>query len=492
MPSDDNSPARALFAAALRRDPEEREAFLDEACAGNPQLRQDVAALLDARPGTIDHALDGRLVGPYIIRHEIGRGGMGVVYLAEDTRLARRVALKALVVDLGGGAGPRERLRQEARAAAGLSHQGIATVYALEEIGAELYLACEYVAGRTLRAILKSEKLALADVVGIATQIAKALAVAHASGVVHRDLKPENIIRTAAGVVKILDFGIARVEGVTSTHLTRAGSIIGTPAYMAPEQARGGDVDFRTDLFAFGVLVYEMASGSNPFDAGTVTATIGRIIDVDPIPLSEAVGSGSPPLDRIVGTCLKKNPVDRYRSTQELVADLDRLGETAPVFRPLPSGGSGLHPEVARPAASTQKPTAMQWWEFHQLVISSVYVLMIYPAWRVRSWLPPPWGLAMLFALLSCAAVGTTLRLNLWFTARFLPDRTRAQRAGVLPWLRVCEIGFVGIQLVAAVLIGNDHPEVATLLLAVSLTIAVSSLVIEPTTTLAAFREKSD
>jgi hypothetical protein len=491
MTSDDKLQAQALFHAALKRDPEERDAFVLQACEGNSRLHQEVVALLAARPGTLDHALDGRLIGPYIIRHEIGRGGMGVVYLAEDTRLARRVALKALVADLGREAGQRERLRQEARAAAGLSHQGIATVYALEEIGAELYLACEYVAGRTLRAILTSETLALAEVVSVASQIARALAVAHASGVVHRDLKPENIIRTAAGVVKILDFGIARVEGATSTHLTRAGSIIGTPAYMAPEQAQGRDVDFRTDLFAFGVLVYEMASGSNPFDAGTVTATIGRIIDVDPIPLSQAANSGSPLLDEIVATCLKKHPADRYRSTQDLVADLDRLSDEENLASPRRASGSGPRPAVTGAAPATQALAAIQWWQWHQLVISAVYVLMVYPMWRVRLWLLPPWGLATLFAVISCAAVGTTLRLNLWFTARVLPDRTRSQLTAALPWIRVCEIGFVGIQLAAAVLIGNAHPEFATLLLAVSLIIAVSSLVIEPATMNAAFGEKS-
>ena len=246
-----------------------------------------------------------------------------------------------------------------------------------------------------------------------------------------------------------------------------------------PEQALGRDIDFRTDLFAFGVLVYEMASGSNPFDAGTVTATIGRIVDVDPVPLSQAANSGSPLLDEIVATCLKKHPADRYRSTQDLVADLDRLSD------------SGARPAVIRAAPATQALAAMHWWQYHQLVISAVYVLMVYPAWRVRLWLPPPWGLATLFAVLSCAAVGTTLRLNLWFTARILPDRTRSQLTAALPWIRVCEIGFVGIQLAAAVLIGNDHPEFATLLLAVSLIIAVSSLGIEPTTMNAAFGRKS-
>jgi protein kinase-like protein len=505
-----------LCNAALRRDPEEREAFLDDACSGDARLRAFVAALLDARGRTAEirtssfeagRALaepavplrDGCMVGPYIIRHEIGRGAMGVVYLAEDTRLSRRVALKALVPDLGRDASRRERLRQEARAAAGLSHQGIATVYALEEIGPELYLAYEYVAGHTLRDMLKSDKLPLTQVVGIALQLAKALASAHAHGVVHRDLKPENVITTSSGVVKILDFGIACVEDRTSPHLTEIGTILGTPAYMAPEQARGQGVDFRTDLFSFGVLVYEMASGSNPFDAGTVTATIARILELDPEPLSAVCQLPSPHLDRIVARCLRKHPFERYESTQELVDDLERLAaglsadgrHASGIHRRQPgppTAGTALGRHVAAAARETHALTPWQWWEFHQLVISAVYGTMMYPAWRVQAWLSEPWGIVLLFAVSSCAAVATTLRLHLWFTARFNAVDLLVQRARTVPWIRSCDIGFAISQVLAAVAIANAHPEVAMLQLSVSLSVAIASCVIEPATTTVAFR----
>jgi serine/threonine-protein kinase len=235
---------RNAYEAALRRDPEERGEFLDRACEGRAWLRADVEALLAARgdqtsPGNAPPAerssLVGQTIGSYIIRQEIGRGGMGVVYLADDIRLSRRVALKALAAGLTRMADGRERLRREARAAAALSHPGIATVYALEEIGGELYLACEYVPGRSLRAVLQSGPVPIDAVVDIGGQLARAMAAAHAHGIVHRDLKPENVVRTPAGVVKILDFGLARMEGSALTPLTQTGFIVGTPAYMAPE-----------------------------------------------------------------------------------------------------------------------------------------------------------------------------------------------------------------------------------------------------------------
>lgn len=504
---------RVLFSAALRRDPEERAAFLDDACAGDRHLQAEVVALVNAHDRTVEMPLvgqgspsadpsapplDGSMVGPYLIRHEIGRGAMGVVYLAEDTRLSRRVALKALVPDVGRDASRRERLRQEARAAACLSHQGIATVYALEEIGAELYLAYEYVAGQTLRATLKSERLQLTQVVGIALQLANALAAAHAHGVVHRDLKPENVITTSAGVVKVLDFGIACVEDRTSPHLTEFGTILGTPAYMAPEQARGLNVDFRTDLFSFGVLVYEMASGSNPFDAGTVTATIVRILELDPLPLSDVCQLPSPHLDRIVAKCLRKHPFERYESTQELVSDLEHLSSELAADDDhassrhrhvrLPSSATAWGWRAEPAAPETRAFTPWQWWEFHQLIVSIVYMTMMLPAWWAQSWLPKPWGIVLLFAVSSCAAIATTLRLHLWFTARFNEPDLARQRGRTVPWIRSCDMGFAGSQMLAAVAIATDHPEMAMLQLVVSFSIAIASCVIEPATTEVAFR----
>jgi serine/threonine protein kinase len=287
---DDWERVTALFTAAMERPPSERDAFLSEACGGDEGLRREVISLLDAharagdfletpvdeaavlRASALGPSLEGRVVGPYRVEREIGRGGMGVVYLAEDTRLGRKVALKSLAPGIMSDERRRNRLRREARAAATLSHPGIATVYALEEIEDQLFIATEYVQGRTLRAELGQGSLPAAAVAEIGVQIARALEAAHASGVVHRDLKPDNVIRTEDGGVKILDFGIAWIDqaeagpGAEPSRLTESGAVMGTPSYMSPEQIEGAGVDARTDVFSLGVVLYELLCGSNPFE----------------------------------------------------------------------------------------------------------------------------------------------------------------------------------------------------------------------------------
>ena len=336
MATEDSKRLRVVYAGALQRDPEERSGYLREVCAGQPELRAKVEALLQAHSqefaenesvtqSASSQKIEGKVIGPYIVERELGRGGMGVVYLADDTRLSRRVALKAVAPEMVRDASQRERLRHEARAAAALSHPGIATVYALEEIGDDLYLAYEYVPGVPLRTLLASGPLPIVQVVAIGAQLARALAAAHTVGVIHRDIKPENVMKTPSGVVKILDFGLARMETAPTLKLTQTGVIIGTPAYMAPEQVLGGNVDFRTDLFAFGLLIYELVSGVNPFAAKTVTGTFARIVEHEPPLLSSVRPQTVPELDRIVSTCLRKDPVERYDSTQDLVADFEEL-----------------------------------------------------------------------------------------------------------------------------------------------------------------------
>lgn len=499
MTSDEWEKVQAIFEVALQQAPAERAAFLDDACAGNPAQRSEVASLLEAYAHSDDlletplvqaaphlfldpgGPLEGRTLGPYLIRHEIGRGGMGVVYLAEDTRLSRRVALKALAPALVEDPARRERLRQEARTAASLSHPGIATVYALEEIDRQLFLACEYVPGQTLRALLESGPFAPEQVVDVALQLARALAAAHAYGVIHRDLKPENVVRTANGTIKILDFGIARSDTFVRSRVTQEGTQLGTPGYMSPEQIRGEEADFKTDLFAFGLLVYEMASGSNPFGAPTSTALIARTLEVDPPPLTSVSSASSAALDRIVKICLQKSPSARYPSTEDLVADLERLRARAV-------------PEVADLKAGAQPPTAFtsarRWWAFHQGLMALLYVLMLFAAWTVRSWLPRPWGMLFLIAVIGCASAATTVRLHLRFTASVYPDELAEQVARAFPWTRTCDAAFAGLFLLAALGIQDQHPEFALLLVGVGIAIAAASLMVEPTTTKAALKAR--
>jgi serine/threonine-protein kinase len=494
--------AQEIFAEALRRDPQERHDFIDAACVGQPELRAQAAALLDqhiaaaqptegpyppavsttaARPEPVG----GQAVGPYVIRQELGRGGMGVVFLADDTRLLRPVALKKLSQAIGREPTARERLRREAQAAAGLSHPGIATVYALEEIDEELFLVCEYVSGLSLRRLLANGPLPMPRILDIATQIARTLAVAHAAGVVHRDIKPENIIVTTAGGVKVLDFGLARFENPAVTGLTQTGALLGTPAYMAPEQARGQRADFRADLWALGLLIYEMASGTNPFVGKTVPATILRVTQTEVLPLS-AVRLGIPPeLDRIVVRCLRKDSLQRHDSTQALVEDLERLSQTAP----------DRHRPVAVPddtgasfSANGSKWTPLGWWKLHHATVALTYLVVLYLAWRVSGWLPPTWRMVFLLSTLLCTAAAVSLRLHLLFMASFYVSDLAEQHAHTYLWMRLSDVGLAVALIAAAVAIGTEHSEPAMLLVAVGTAALVGSLLIEPATTRAAFR----
>ena len=312
-----------MFHAALERDPNERSAFLDRACDGNPDIRAEVASLLanhdratsflndrslivDAEfmSGSDPILAAGRHLGPYIIEREIGRGGMGVIYLARDTRLGRQVALKTLPSVFSLDTRRRERLRVEARAAAGLSHPGIATVFALEEFEGALWIAFEYVPGRTLRQVLLDRSpFPQDDLLRVASQIADALAAAHTRGIVHRDLKPENVVLTEDGRIKILDFGLARLlHASRDERLTLEGSIVGTPAYMAPEQLLGQDVDFAADLFSFGVILYELARGAHPFAGDSGSSVAARIPQIE-LTDSQTDPRVSTGLARIIRTC---------------------------------------------------------------------------------------------------------------------------------------------------------------------------------------------
>ena len=233
---------------------------------------------------------------------------MGVVYAAEDQRLRRTVALKALTPEYTRDPLRRERLTREARAAAALLHPAIATIFALEEIDGELYITSELVRGRTLREELRDGPLAASQLLPVLLTIATALSAAHEHGIVHRDLKPENIIRRDDGQIKVLDFGLAQRPSTTdapaSTRLTEVGSALGTPGYMAPEQLSGKEVDARADIFAFGVLVWELATGEHPFgtDPASILARMTELIEgrssglTRPLPL--------PGLDRIARRCM--------------------------------------------------------------------------------------------------------------------------------------------------------------------------------------------
>ena len=575
-----------LFHRALEHDPDERPRFLDDACGGDAALRAEVDSLLahheDSSPPVVptppeepavqrspegpavptppktpavptppegsvapvppeELAADagagepeftpGRRFGPYRIARKLGEGGMGVVHLAEDTRLGRLVAVKALPPRFTGDERRRRRLRREARAAASLTHPGIATVYALEEFDGALCIVSEYVPGETLRQELAAGPLPPADLLDTAIAIARALAAAHEGNVLHRDLKPENVIRMQgtgmddAGV-KLVDFGLARfgdpdAGAASATQLTAPGAVLGTPGYMAPEQIRGEPVDFRADIFAFGVLLFELATGS--------ASLLDRHTGVDGRPRARGDAAGPagarpglpghpgrdhPPVSgegpgaavrRDAGTARRSRKGAR-RTPAASAAPPRRDGARRSASRPTErraaadrnaGGRARVRPRRARNAGGSDEPnqrgtplSPVWWWRFHQRAAGVVYYAMLYPLWRVREWAPSPWGSAVFFAALAAVLVAANLRFHLSFTERFTPDELHLQQTRVAPWVRAADWLFAGLLLAATALIAATHPAWASLTAAVGIVSAVTFLAIEPATTRAAFRRR--
>ena len=278
----------------------------------------------------------GRRLGHYEIQTELGSGGMGTVYQALDTRLNRAVALKVLSPDKWEGTVGRGRLIREAQAASALNHPNIVTVYEVGHDAGVDFIAMERIEGRTLGS-LAARRLPLRETLAIAIQVADALAAAHAAGIVHRDLKPGNIMVTERGLAKILDFGIAKVAAAGDTEsnatqtLTMSGQILGTVAYMSPEQAAGRDVDWRSDIFSFGCVLYEMVTARRAFYEDTDMATLAAVITKVPAPAREFSPELPLALERVVETCLSKKCGDRWQSMDDVklllasaLTDLDR------------------------------------------------------------------------------------------------------------------------------------------------------------------------
>jgi dipeptidyl aminopeptidase/acylaminoacyl peptidase len=285
----------------------------------------------------------GTRLGPYEVVASIGAGGMGEVYKARDTRLGREVAVKTLPALAGSDAERRARFEQEARSASALNHPNIITVLDIGDADGTSYIAMEYVEGRTVRELLTAGPLAPRKVLDIAVQAAEGLAKAHASGIVHRDLKPDNLMVSKDGFVKVLDFGLAKLVTPLPGGLselptmarpaTNPGAVMGTVGYMSPEQASGHAVDFRTDQFSLGTILYEMATGSRPFDRKTSAETLAAIIREDPEDVAKLSPRTPAPLRWIIERCLAKDPEDRFASTRDLARDLasvrEHLSETS-------------------------------------------------------------------------------------------------------------------------------------------------------------------
>ena len=376
---DDWARVKRLLDGALACDRAERDAYLADACGGDAALRaqidtllarQDAARdfletpavlLLEGKPRSED--LSGLTVSTHRLLSRLGAGGMGEVYLAHDTKLDRPVALKFLSPDLAADQERLRRFHQEARAASSLNHPHIVVVHDFGELDGRPYIVTEFVEGQTLRQRLQQAPMAAREVVAIGTQVAGALASAHARGLVHRDIKPENVMVRPDGYVKVLDFGLAKLAARhrspdADASGTLPGTAIGTPRYMSPEQARGLDVDGRSDIWSLGVLLYEMAAGQPPFDGPSAADAIAAILGAEPIPLDEVAPHMPGGLSAIVMKALRKDRHDRLGDAEALAAALRHV---ALEITPPPAGAPAADGEVEAnvPAAGERRRVAV-------------------------------------------------------------------------------------------------------------------------------------
>ena len=272
----------------------------------------------------------GETILHYKILEKLGEGGMGIVYKAQDTKLDRLVALKFLPTHLAASEQDKARFIQEAKSASPLNHPNVCTIHDIQEHDGpdgvkQIFIVMEFVDGQTLQE--KKASLSLKQAVDYGIQIAEGLAAAHEKGIVHRDIKPENIMIRKDGIVQIMDFGLAKLVGVS--RLTKAGSTVGTAGYMSPEQVQGQETDHRSDIFSFGVLLYEMLTGKSPFTGAHESAILYEIVNVDVPPPSSIKPEIDPELDRIVLECMEKDPNERMQSIKQAAIDLNRFKRTS-------------------------------------------------------------------------------------------------------------------------------------------------------------------
>lgn len=359
-----------IFKSALAMEPEKRAAYVAAECGADEALRREVEQLIEShRQADQENFIDspavaeaapllvsegsnaevvrdrleaGKHLGHYRIIRKLGAGGMGEVYLAEDTRLDRTVALKILPADVAFDKPRMQRFKQEAKLASSLNQPNILTIFEFGDTDSLHFIASEYVDGFTLREYLRDKQLKLPEIIDISTQVVAALDAAHEARIVHRDVKPENImVRRRDLVVKVLDFGLAKLTDKTFSHAsgrfdsevntallvrTMPGTVVGTVNYMSPEQAQGSHVDERTDLWSSGVVLYEMIAGHMPFNGVTSSHTVVDILEKEPAPLANFGARTIPPeLQRIVSKALSKNADERYQTAKDMLIDLRNL-----------------------------------------------------------------------------------------------------------------------------------------------------------------------
>src|SRR5262245_13909679 len=351
----------ALFHEVLELQGEARAIHLAKVCSDDEELREEAMRLIAAheREGSfIDSPIFagpegltndednespvGRRIGPYQVVSLLGQGGMGKVYLSEDIRLERKVALKLLPAAVTQNPDRLLRFEREAKAASALNHPNILTIHEIGEAEGAHYIVSEFVEGETLRDQMRRGPLCLTAALDVARQVAEALAAAHAAGIVHRDIKPENVMTRPDGLVKVLDFGLAKLTGMRNAeagslaqtlqgiphsafripHSSSPGLVVGTAHYMSPEQARGQNVDHRTDIFSLGVMLYEMLAGRRPFEGATTSDVMAAILTKEPEPLEELISEAGTKIAQVVTLCLAKEREERFQTMGDLLAQL--------------------------------------------------------------------------------------------------------------------------------------------------------------------------
>jgi serine/threonine protein kinase/soluble lytic murein transglycosylase-like protein len=392
-----------VLQAALDRSPQDRASFIKDVCGRDAELRGEAVSLIDAyeqagdfieEPAIaqdshvlIGDALEdkvGHEIGPYTIVERLGGGGMGEVYLARDRRLDRLVALKILPAYFAVEDARLNRFQREARAASALNHPNILTIHEVGESDGIPFIATEFIDGPTLRELIEQDNLSIPEILEIAEQVASALSEAHAASIVHRDIKPENIMRRTDGLVKILDFGIAKLiehqhprAGSDLTVQTEVGVVMGTVDYMSPEQARGLSVDQRTDIWSLGVVLYEMLAQRRPFTGATRMDSMVAILEREPVAIWESEGASDESLKtlrRIVDKCLRKERASRYQSATELLADLKGVRQQV-----------GNVPETTR-ATLTDRVEIYRRRPSWLLMVVALLVAVFVAAWVYQRW----------------------------------------------------------------------------------------------------------
>ena len=452
----------------------------------------------------------GRALGHYRIEAKLGEGGMGVVYQAFDTHLDRPVAIKILRADATTSPERKRRFVQEAKAASALNHPNIIHIYDISSSGDTDFIAMEFVAGKTLHQLIDKNDLHLRDTLKYSIQIADALARAHSAGIVHRDLKPANIIIDEDGRVKLLDFGLAKLtektldsEAATATvtaadaPLTEEGSIVGTVAYMSPEQAEGTKVDARSDIFSFGSVLYEMVTGRRPFDGATKMSTISAILQKEPRPPGDLAPNLPAELEKIILRCLRKDRDRRTQHIDDVKLALEELrDDSASAKQSLPSKGNDQAPardSDSVKAAKPEEPPALvrklfgsagpkpyRLWEILHIKMCLRCALLVYLAWRFKNVTSGTWSLALFFAVLFCCSIQLIMAAVLLFGGSMDRELLRSEARKFAPWLRAAGLANAALAISMAVWVAEGHTILAALVALLGIAIGVTALTLKP------------